>query len=237
MRTNTSFKRGRATKRHILAAMSILHILNDRRSLERVLEPIGQGIKVSASIIEEAESEEVDDRYLDSVISEETWIIENLLGSAFITCQTHMTEVTSAISRLYNLCDYKTRSKFEYISDNNFKVYEKNSPNLSGTCYTKIKAIQIAANYFKHRSEWSIDTSEQGKWEVCGVGKKTIEAMNNLVDTIGVSSGSTGNLRELSRVLGNAEFSDTGVFIDIIIDWQSSLEASIRGELNKAGIL
>lgn len=237
MRTNTLHKGGRANKPRILAVMSILHILNDRRSLERVLEPIGQGIKVSESILEEAETEEVDDRYLDSLISEETWIIENLLGSAFITCQTHMTEVTSAISRLYDLCDEKTRNQFEYISNKNFKVYKKNSPTLSGTNYTKIKVIQIAANYFKHRSEWSIDISEPGKWKVCETGKHTIEPMNNLVNVIGISAGSTGNLRALSRALGNTEYSDTSVFIDIIINWQVSLEASIRGELNEAGIL
>ncbi len=237
MRTNTLHIGERANKRCISAAMRILHMLNDRRGLERVLEPIAQGIKVSTSILEKAETEDVDDRYLDIVISEETWIIENLLGAVFITCQTYMTQVTSAISRLYYLCEDKTRNQFEYISDKNFRVYEKNSLMLSGTEYTEIEAIQIAANYFKHRSEWSIDRIKRGKWEVCSTENYTKTAMNKLVDVIGISSGSNGNLRELSRALGNAEFSDAGVFIDIIINWQVALEASVRRELSEAGIL
>ncbi|MCK4828882.1 hypothetical protein KA005_74850 [bacterium] len=226
-----------ANKPRILAVLSILQILNDRRSLERVLEPIGQGIKASGSILEDAEVERLDDRYLDSIISEETWIIENLLGAAFVTCHTHITKVTSTISRLYYLCDEKTKNQFEFISNRNYDVYKKNSPLMSGTSFTKIEVIQVAANYFKHKSEWAADKNEPRKWKECKTGKHTIEAMNDLSDVIDISAGSTGNLRALSRALGNTEYSDTSVFIDIIADWQVSLEKSVRDELSGTGIL
>ena len=219
----------------ILAALSMLRILNDRRCLERVLKPIGEGINESSEILEDIKLDSINERYLDILVSEETWIIENLLGAAFVTCQTHINDVTSVIAKMYELCDSKIRTQFEYIHNKNFILHRKGSLVLEGSGYTKIEIIHATANYFKHQAEWKPDKNKEGRWnnpgEENGKGNQTKRKMNKLAETLGISSGSSGNLRKISRALGNINYSDTSIFIDAIVEWQDSLEDGIKKDL------
>ena len=78
-------------------------------------------------------------------------------------------------------------------------------------------------DYFKHRDEWDYN------WNSL---KANALATATIIQSLGASSGSTGNLRQgYSRIIGD-DFQQALRFGDILRDWAKALKAEYRQELS-----
>jgi hypothetical protein len=196
--------------------------------IERSLEPLSQGIKECVEYINKISSIE-DVQYKDLVIDEETTIIENLIGTSFVLCQTYISFIVSRIIKLHDSVksmDIKlTTSNSDKIS-----IMHLGVENIPDTNISFIQLIDASANYFKHQDEWP-----DVLWEK--IQDKRILPTLTTIQSIGFEQFSTGNLRTASRVLGNPKFENLEVFSGLLRNWGLTVHALYDDELTKLGLL
>ena len=180
-------------------ALSMLRAIAHDNTYERVLDTISNGINAADNRISNVVGVD-DDMYKDYVVDSECDLVENLLGSAFVVCQTHILSVASRASAIYKSVGITHRSQ-------PYQLYD-----------AKIQAIVSLANYFKHRVEWNgLD------WEK--ISKNNFHAKRTIseIKKLGLVAGSTGNLRTGSEWLGNKDYVQTSRFVYIIDAWSEEL--------------
>lgn len=154
----------------------------------------------------------------EGVIDEECDLIESIIGAAFVVCQTKVSEIIQiAKTARSTLRSIDPQCQLDEITKN--KALEIGSK--AGTSsVSKIRALWECANYFKHRDEWVCS-----KWENLSydMQKKTASVCKQ----IGLSPGSTGNLRRGAEIVGSKEHYDLSEFTRVISEWSSELNASI----------
>ncbi len=99
-----------------------------------------------------------DEGYIDAVSDEETSVIENLLGAAFVVCQTYLTGVVSQVTKLNKWCERQFGESLPSASGRRIDILGRgvstSAVTTGGTRYTVSQVTDAFANYFKHRDEW-----------------------------------------------------------------------------------
>lgn len=169
------------------------------------------------------------DYYLTTVTDDEVNVIEDLLGIAYVACQTYITKVVSDIKWLHKSSDKSNPAcMFKTTSDSKDSILSFGSQVIPSVGYTKVQIIDAFANYFKHRDEWSVD------WhELDPKSEKTAK----IIMAAGASSGCTVNLRRASEVLGNEIFKNTMIFFDIVDKWYKKLYECYKAEFKNMGLI
>jgi hypothetical protein len=197
---------------------------------DRVLDALSRGIHTASERIENAANKSSDDDggYYDAVLDDETDAIENLLGSAFIVCQTYLTGVVSAVIKLDDLC----RGTVGGLPLASGRARERRQKILScmgpmvGTKSNRrsvAEVVEAFANYFKHRDEWK--TMNWNKLD------ERSRRTARVVASAGATSGSTGNLRTGSAKLGNPRFTDLDVFAAKLHEWGANISKQVAKEV------
>lgn len=198
------------------------------RNLEIILLALGKAIGDCESAIQKAGATD-NEYYIDAVTDDEVDVIEGLLGTAYVLCQTYITKIVSDVIFLHR---YHNRSnppsRLKTTSDFKDSILSFGSKVIPDVGYTEVQVIDAFANYFKHRDEWPPDWDKLDKRSA-----KTAE----VIMSIGASSGCTGNLRRASEVLGNQMFKETLIFSDVVNNWCKKLYEAYEAELNKIGII
>lgn len=204
------------------AHLTSLSLRTDGAMLRDTLDPIGRAIGETSKRIEEiVRSTHTNDA--DILVDDGCELIENLLGAAFIVCQTQITAVLSAGVQLASYCA-KKGVKFTAFAATKDAVLATGAPVMNGGV-TKIQFIDAVANYFKHRDEWSaIDWSS-----LTGLSKRTADK----IQLGGLSAGSTGNLRSAAQALGNPSYDEVHVFGNVIDAWAHDIHAQARTALGR----
>lgn len=187
---------------------------------QNVLHAIAEGIRVSIARIDEIPTDS-DPEWQEIVGDEESDLVEDLLGAAFVVCQTQITAVTSRALRLRARCKYPSR--FTAYDDTKVGVRSlgESLPAMPGI--SKVEMIWALANYFKHHEEWpSNDWTKLDKQS-----RQTAD----VIQQAGLTPNSTGNLRAAAAHLGNADFIRLEVFGDIVDAWAKKVLASAEQEL------
>jgi len=195
-------------------------------SLERVLQVISNAItEVSENISEAIESKR--DEYIESVVDDETSVVEELLGAAFVVCQSYITTIVSGLMSLHERAD-SDGHKLTSTDGSRRDILGTESTEVGKSEFTEIQTIDAFANYFKHHTEW------RANWnKVKGSSKRTVQ----IIKSVGAEQGSTGNLRKGAEVLGNPTYNNVDSFIDKIVEWRDELLILYRKELKSLGIL
>jgi hypothetical protein len=196
--------------------LRLLDYAVDNDTYARVLRTLGTGIKIAAGRIETAARQGPDD-YADAVVDEETEIIESLLGTACVLCQTPITAVTQAAlqARRQGLRDGRT---FLAFTDKSHEVRTLGDP--FDTNHSKIEVLWALGNYFKHRDEWTRST-----WtKPTGLAAFTVP----LLLAAGLAPSSTGNLRTGAEALGNSDYSNMSVFEGIVQNWANEVRVTTK---------
>jgi hypothetical protein len=102
------------------------------------------------------------------------------------------------------------------------------SPSVKGSTFTEVQVIDAFANYFKHREEWI------GEW--ANLPKQSADTAR-IIQAVGASRGSTGNLRTGAEALGNESYADVVLFAEVLRRWLRSVHDAYRKELEKEGLL
>lgn len=212
-----------------LYALHLKYIKEKSRSdaLKRVLDTMNNVIKESDNMIDIARKSKNED-YLDSVADEETSFIEELLGAAFVVCQSYITSITSDFEKLHQLS--KNDNLTLTITDGKkVSLCKTGSVHVASSGYTEIQIINEFANYFKHCDQWPLDwNSATDK-----LSKNTIQA----IQSVGARSGSTGNMRIGAEALGNSRYNNLDLILDKIVHWRDELLKQYQVELEHLGAL
>jgi hypothetical protein len=73
------------------------------------------------------------------------------------------------------------------------------SSSVANSKFSEVQVIDAFANYFKHKAEWA------GDWDKL----KTLQLKTaQIIQAVGASQESTGNLRTGSKVLGNETYTN-----------------------------
>jgi len=195
-------------------------------------------ISKSKRICRDAEISQNDD-YLEFVTTEEGEFLEDVIGSIFIILQTKIRRV-AALAKDLGECikDQKGVDIPFLLKDKDIKLIGKPYANTDMTfCY----CVWEAANYYKHRDEWSDETwySDDELFEKYGsmknvpynVKKSRITRQN--VEKLGVRNYSTGNMRNMYKAMGVSDYEDCKILIDEITIWSKEVYVTVRGELEK----
>lgn len=182
---------------------------------EAVLHTLGAGVRAAAARIEEAERTGRSD-YADLVIGDETEIIENLLGAAYVVCQAQITAVVQAA----------LRAREQAVADGLSPSFGPSARDVRALgapfdpSFSKVEVLWALANYFKHRDEWSRST-----WTApTGPARQTVP----VILAAGLQRSSTGNLRQGAEALGNTAYEEMSVFQTIIQDWSETVRQRTR---------
>lgn len=178
---------------------------------EDVLITLGAGIRKSVKRIEHVENDDV-------LVDVETQLIENMLGTAYVVCQSEINAVVQAALKVADNAPRVTIFQGEKPSERESSV-RKLGPQFNRKLST-VEILWHLGNYFKHRDEWNPVT-----WD--GGSKWTLEA----IKAAGLQPLSSGNLRRGAEALGNEEYADTAVFQEIIRSWSENVRKQIRAKL------
>jgi len=221
-------KRKRRTLNQLDLRLRLLGMEYSISALDSVLQPLGKAISSAGDSLAEEELKGLDPSYVDGLVDEATWIIENLLGASFIVCQTHITLVVSYVKELHEHMSKLGEKSFSCCRASKPSITNLGSQVVRDSGFTAVQVIDASANYFKHRSEWNIF------WSGLDGNQQRVA---DVLCSIGASPGSTGNLRLVSSVLGNNQYNDHSVFSTIVMGWHKAVEKAHRDELNTRGLI
>jgi hypothetical protein len=198
-------------------------------NLKRVLAPLGMAITESGATIDEMTSR-FESPWVDSWVDDEVGIIEELLGVAFVACQTFITHIVTHIMRIHKHAAKQgvplmTVGDISLMTPGQKKVAITRYGYAGEDGYSPIEVINAFANYYKHNDEWRLN---RVNWDdPTGLPAHTIP----VISFAGAEEGSTGNLRSGAENLGNLEYKDLTVFAAHISTWRKSLINAYRAEL------
>jgi hypothetical protein len=205
------------------ALLALLDLALRDTTFENVLRHLGEGVSAASRRANSAEGHE---DWVDAIVDEECDFIEDILGAAFVVCQTRITAITSMALRLRETAEAKGAPFTAFGGRREDVRALGDAASLSatpGSSFSKVEVLWALANYFKHRDEWrSIDWTKLGSREQVTV---------KVIMAAGLEPSSTGNLRRGARALGNATFEDTDVFVRAVNDWAEKIRGAIGKEL------
>jgi hypothetical protein len=181
-----------------------------------VLDVLGRGIKAAATRIDRA-TETGPDEYADAVTNTEIEIVEGLLGTAYVVCQSRITAIAQAALR----CRTRIISDglmFAAFGDRDHEV-RRLGPRFDAQ-RSKVELLWAFANYFKHRDEWTSDSWTNPQ----GLERHTVPA----ILSAGLEPRSNGNLRTGAEALGGLDNADISVLQTVIREWADQIREEIR---------
>ncbi len=194
-------------------------------TIERSLIALGGSVAQCARAIDEARASN-DDSY-DYIVDEETAFIENLLGIAFVLCQSYITFIVSHVNALHESCK-ENNIQLSTTDGSKAGILKLGSQVLAGTLYSQVQIIDAFANYFKHHEEWD------GPWD--RLGGKPGQTVKMLLAT-GANQYSSGNFRTAAEKLGNQSYEDMTTYTEILRTWGRAVYDQYDTELGSKGLL
>ncbi|MCG8603524.1 hypothetical protein MJD09_00795 [bacterium] len=200
----------------------------DSPPADRVLNAIGKGIRViGESPLPVNEDDETG--YYQALIEEGSDLCEALVGTSFVVCQTYVASVVAAVKDVHkSYCLTHHDTSLCATGEDKYSIIGFGSRRLPGSTYSLVQVIDAAANYFKHKDEWTQPWSAMD-----GHRGRTAE----IVMAGGAKEGSTGNLRCLANSIGNVTFDDMEVLVDILRDWANELHDAYEAELSRLNLI
>src|SRR5258708_16142607 len=188
----------------------------ESEALRRILNPIQLAIRQASERIDhfgEPQSEE-QEHVLGAIVHDDCAYIEDLLGPAFVACQTYITRVVSRTKELYRLTQREGKP-LPGGDPSKKALLQAGSPRLAGTAVTKVQVIDAFANYFKHHEEWpAVDWKDLPDRE---------KATADVIHAAGAQENSTGVFRSGARVLDNPALDNLEAFAEAVVAWRGNV--------------
>jgi len=209
--------------------LALVKLRIDTDPLRRVLSPIGEAIKDISGYLEDLEKKGYSSDHIDAIVDDETVIIEELLGVAFVVCQTHITGIVSRIIRLHNYLASQGNEVSRTASQLKKDLLQMGGAQIPNAGQSQVEVINAFANYFKHRDEWP------HRWS--SLRRKDRKETAKIIHAVGASEGSTGNFRVGAEALGIATYHDVKLFADILENWGKKLLALYQRKLHSRNLI
>lgn len=202
--------------------------------LERILKAIEKEIAVGARRLEKMQSSG-NSHAAEAFTDDECDQIEEMLGIAFVACQSFINRVWSRVNELNEFCEEEFHRKVPFLGSIQDVLAIGMKPVAHGL--GRIEAIFAVGNYWKHSDEWPVseELTHHRRRQVWDVGsmnhlqRRTAEAAVKL----GLEYGSTGNLRAAARAIGVSEFEDLSPIRRAIDEWAGEILGTARHEMEQ----
>ena len=208
--------------------LRLIEIYATTTVVERLHTPVEREIAASGRRIDKAKGSG-NDEYYQAVVDEECEHIEELLGLAFVTAQTFIARLRSHVRSASKALKEEFGTGLSFVAEPDGILTR--GPKLRDG-HPVIEVINAVANYWKHEDAWQ--TGEEPKngrsipvWKPEQREKRTVE----LVTSIGMQRGSTGNLRQAARVLGVKDYADLSPIREGLKSWAGDLIHATRSEV------
>ncbi|MBX3504066.1 MAG: hypothetical protein KF895_01205 [Parvibaculum sp.] len=179
--------------------------------LERVLSDFSTIIRRSERRCENAEAQGGPE-YRDLVGESEGEYIEEIIGACVLVSQAKIRRVTSAALKLGEIAKNKLS-----ISISEFGNAEKIlgiGEMFKGTNSTAVELMWDLGNYYKHCDEWPSQV-----WENLEGRFKKQRATRVSVERLGISRGSTGNMRNAFKFFSGDQHLDCSALARLVNNW------------------
>lgn len=204
--------------------------------LERIHRALEAEIDRGVRRIERAEKNG-DPEYLDSVIDDECDEVEELLGIGFVAGQSFVNRVKSRLISLNRVCQDDFGGPLALLaSGKSPHVLLKYGGTFTETQFSAAEIVNGVANYWKHADEWTTCEVKANNryirtWDVSKMSpiqKGTVE----LVSALGLSPGSTGNLRDAAKIMGITKYQDLTPMRKELMAWAKNVYDMAAADLN-----
>lgn len=193
--------------------------------LGRVLNSLSTAVSECESIITQAEKKYGPECF-DNLAEDESNVVDSLIGTAFVVTQTQITAIVSSVMRLHKQATADGRD-LDSSDGTRDGIMRLGSPMADTSNFSRVQVIDAAANYFKHRDEWTNPWSRLNKQQ-----DKTAK----VILAIGGRENSTGNLRRALNAL--AIDRDLLESLHAEVDgWAEAALSIYRRELRSRGLL
>jgi hypothetical protein len=220
------------------ALLRLVRLTANTDAVEQLHAAIEREIAVSSRRIDRARAKR-DEEYLGVVVDDECDHIEELLGMAFVAAQTFIMRFRSRIAWASGVLqqEFKTALSFFNASKPN-EVLARGNPVRVNSAHTEIETINAVANYWKHQEDWPTTEEARGGrigtvWDVKSPTLRRYGRTIEVVISIGMTPGCTGNLRTAAEVLGVTDYADLAHIRDKLSAWAEDLSEATRLEISK----
>jgi hypothetical protein len=185
-----------------------------------VLSAISDGIRAAEGRLDDA-AQRGDDDWLKAVNDEECDLLENLLGAAYVVCQTQITAVT-ARALAVRKCRLGDGKAFTAFGEGKADVRALGDALPFPATATKVELVWALANYFKHREEW-----DKLEWSALDKqSRRTAEVL----EQVQLASATTGNLRRGFSALHSNSYAELESLAAIVDAWSAKVLAVCKAE-------
>jgi hypothetical protein len=219
--------------------LRLVQLTGETDAIERLHAAIQRQIAASSRRIDRAKASG-DDEYLDAIVDDECDHIEELLGMAFVAAQTFITRFRTRLAWASNIVKDEFGAGLSFATPPKaYEVLARGRALPVGSGQSVIEVVNAVANYWKHQEDWP--TREEAKggrmitvWNVKSHSlrkqeRRTIE----VVSSIGMKPGSTGNLRTAAEVFGVTEYADLSPIRQELKVWADDLLEATRLEISQ----
>jgi hypothetical protein len=182
-----------------------------------------------------------------SMVDEESEQTEELLGIAFVACQSYISRVWTEVQAFNKVCAEEFGSVLPALASFQ-QVLKIAKVKVARSRLTKAEAVFAAGNFWKHSDGWA--TRNQGilrknktrwtrlVWDAKKIRKRP-EAKHtyDAVYALGMRHGFTGNLRHVAKRLGVRRFEDLRPIRQALSAWAEALLTTAKQELDKLSVL
>ncbi len=221
------------------ALLSLVRHATDTSSIDRLHAGIEEEIRAAAQRTCDAEAR-CDPEYLDAVTDDECNRVEELLGLAFVAAQMFITRFRSRVDWASSVTQEQFGKRLSFASHaKEYDVLARGHPLKVNPAYTTIEVIHAVANYWKHEEDWPTrEEARDGRliivWDDGSKSLRTNEKRTiEIAVSIGMVSGSTGNLRTAAKVLGVTDYANLSPIREELKDWAHSLYAMACSEISQ----
>jgi len=205
--------------RHI--SLRLLRFAVEDTTYRSVLEALAEGIRAAGARVDDAADSD-NSEWREIVNDEECELAENLLGAAFVVCQTQITAVTSRAQKAREAILRHEGGRFLAFGVGKKCIRDLGEPLPPPANATKVDMLWALANYFKHREEWPDDWTEASPETAITV---------SVIQQAGLTRESTGNLRTAAEYFGNPnDYTQLSIFADIIDAWAKQVVSTVKTE-------
>lgn len=221
------------------ALLRLIRLSAKTDAIERLHAAIEREIAASSRRIDKAKAKG-DEEYLNAIVDDECDHIEELLGMAFVAAQTFIARLRSRMAWASTILEAELGARLSFATPP--KAYEVLAMGRTlsvGCAQSVIEVIHAVANYWKHQEDWPTREEARGGrlitvWNVESQSlrkheRRTIE----VVASIGMTPGCTGNLRTAAEVLGVTDYADLSPIRQELKVWAGGLFEATRLEISQ----
>jgi len=221
------------------ALLRLVHLTVETDAIERLHAAIERQIGASSRRIDRAKASG-NHEYLDAIVDDECDHIEELLGLAFVAAQTFITRFRGRLAWASAIVKDEFGAGLSFATlPKAYEVLARGRALPAGSAQSVVEVINAVANYWKHQEDWP--TTEEPKsgrlitiWNVQShLLRKNERRTIEVVTSIGMKPGSTGNLRTAAEALGVTDYADLSPIRQELKVWADSLFEATRAELSQ----